>query len=404
MPKEFLTTSGQGHLGCGTMEDLDALLKELESSILQNSDEPSSPDPLPLDKHSRKEDNLKETSATLSDQDNTSPLPAQLVYTTNIQELNVYSEIQEPKKSPPPSKTSAATQLDELMAHLNEMQAKVAVKADAGRKHLPDKQDHKASLDSMLGGLEQELQDLGIDTVPKGHCASCRKPIAGKVIHALGQSWHPEHFICTHCKKEIGSTPFFERSGLAYCPKDYHDLFSPRCAYCAAPILDKVLTAMNQTWHPEHFFCSHCGEVFGTEGFHEKDKKPYCRKDFLAMFSPKCGGCNRPVLENYLSAMDTVWHPECFVCGDCFSSFNTGSFFELDGRPFCELHYHLRQGTLCHGCGQPITGRCVSAMGYKFHPEHFVCAFCLTQLSKGVFREQNDKTYCQPCFNKLFML
>ncbi|XP_062053862.1 leupaxin isoform X2 [Lepus europaeus] len=315
-----------------------------------------------------------------------------------------FREVQEPKKSPPPAKTSAAAQLDELMAHLSEMQAKVSVKADAGKKPVAEKQDHKASLDSMLGGLEQELQNLGIPTVPKGHCASCQKPIAGKVIHALGQSWHPEHFICTHCKEEIGSSPFFERSGLAYCPKDYHHLFSPRCAYCAAPILDKVLTAMNQTWHPEHFFCSHCGEVFGTEGFHEKDKKPYCRKDFLAMFSPKCGGCNRPVLENYLSAMNTVWHPECFVCGDCFSSFSTGSFFELEGRPFCELHYHQRRGTLCHGCGQPITGRCISAMGHKFHPEHFVCAFCLTQLSKGIFKEQNDKTYCQPCFNKLFSL
>nr|XP_048286513.1 leupaxin isoform X3 [Myodes glareolus] len=311
-------------------------------------------------------------------------------------------EVQEPKKSVPPPKTSAAAQLDELMAHLSEMQSKVSVTADASRKPLPDKQDHKASLDSMLGGLEQELQDLGIATVPKGHCASCEKPIAGKVIHALGQSWHPEHFICNHCKEEIGSSPFFERNGLAYCSKDYHLLFSPRCAYCAAPIMDKVLTAMNQTWHPEHFFCSHCGEVFGAEGFHEKDKKPYCRKDFLAMFSPKCGGCNRPVLENYLSAMNTVWHPECFVCGDCFSSFSSGSFFELDGRPFCELHYHQRRGTLCHGCGQPITGRCISAMGHKFHPEHFVCAFCLTQLSKGIFREQNNKTYCHLCFNKLF--
>ncbi|TKC46085.1 hypothetical protein EI555_005408, partial [Monodon monoceros] len=150
--------------------------------------------------------------------------------------------------------------------------------------------------------------------------------------------------------------------------------------------------------------CSSKPLIFLSPGFHEKDKKPYCRKDFLAMFSPKCGGCNRPVLENYLSAMDTVWHPECFVCGDCFSSFSTGSFFELDGRPFCELHYHHRRGTLCHGCGQPIAGRCISAMGYKFHPEHFVCAFCLTQLSKGIFREQNDKTYCQPCFNKLFPL
>lgn len=89
---------------------------------------------------------------------------------------------------------------------------------------------------------------------------------------------------------------------------------------------------------------------------------------------------------------------------DCFSSFSSGSFFELDGRPYCELHYHQRRGTLCHGCGQPITGRCISAMGHKFHPEHFVCAFCLTQLSKGIFREQDDKTYCQPCFTKLFPL
>lgn len=57
----------------------------------------------------------------------------------------------------------------------------VSVKADAGKRPAADKQEHNASLDSMLGGLEQELQDLGIPTVPKGHCASCQKPIAGKV-------------------------------------------------------------------------------------------------------------------------------------------------------------------------------------------------------------------------------
>ncbi|XP_007952072.1 leupaxin [Orycteropus afer afer] len=360
------------------MEELDALLEELENSTLQDSDEYSNPASLPPDQHSRKESNLAEKSKVPSVHDDSAPYQMQLMYTTKIQPPNVCSEAQESKKSPPLPKTSAAAQLDELMAHLCEMQAKVAVKADVGKKQMPDNQDSKASLDSMLGGLEQDLQDLGIATVPKGHCASCQKPIAGKVIHALGQAWHPEHFVCTHCKEEIGFSPFFERSGSAYCRKDYHELFSPRCAYCAAPILDV--------------------------SFHEKDKKPYCRKDFLAMFSPRCGGCNRPVLENYLSAMDTVWHPECFVCGDCFSSFSAGSFFELDGRPFCELHYHHRRGTLCRGCGQPITGRCISAMGHKFHPEHFVCAFCLTQLSKGIFREQNDKTYCQPCFNKLFPL
>uniref|UniRef100_A0A8C8ZB91 Uncharacterized protein n=1 Tax=Prolemur simus TaxID=1328070 RepID=A0A8C8ZB91_PROSS len=98
---------------------------ELERSTLQDSDEYSSPAPLPLDQLSRKENSLKESSNILSVQDNKSPLPAQPVYTTDIKELNVYSEVQEPKELPPPSKTSAAAQLDELMAHLSEMQDKV---------------------------------------------------------------------------------------------------------------------------------------------------------------------------------------------------------------------------------------------------------------------------------------
>lgn len=47
-------------------------------------------------------------------------------------------------------------------------------------------------------------------------------------------------------------------------------------------------------------------------------------------------------------------------------------------------------------------GRCITAMFRKFHPEHFVCAFCLKQLNKGTFKEQNDKPYCHGCFDKLF--
>lgn len=55
---------------------------------------------------------------------------------------------------------------------------------------------------------------------------------------AMGKTWHPEHFVCTHCQEEIGSRNFFERDGQPYCEKDYHSLFSPRCYYCNGPILD----------------------------------------------------------------------------------------------------------------------------------------------------------------------
>ncbi|XP_038139219.1 uncharacterized protein pxnb isoform X2 [Cyprinodon tularosa] len=257
-------------------------------------------------------------------------------------------------------------------------------------------------LDNMLGSLQSDLNKLGVQTAAKGVCGACCKPIVGQVVTAMGRTWHPEHFVCTHCQEEIGSRNFFEREGQPYCEKDYHHLFSPRCYYCNGPILDKVVTALDRTWHPEHFFCAQCGSFFGPEGFHEKDGKAYCRKDYFDMFAPKCGGCARAILENYISALNCLWHPECFVCRECFTPFVNGSFFEHDGQPYCEVHYHERRGSLCSGCQKPITGRCITAMAKKFHPEHFVCAFCLKQLNKGTFKEQNDKPYCQGCFIKLF--
>ncbi|NXL83042.1 PAXI protein, partial [Alectura lathami] len=322
------------------------------------------------------------------------------------------------------SASSATRELDELMASLSDFKVlyldnlhffsiclttfvffslQFMAQGKAGSSSPPSTTPKPGSqLDTMLGSLQSDLNKLGVATVAKGVCGACKKPIAGQVVTAMGKTWHPEHFVCTHCQEEIGSRNFFERDGQPYCEKDYHNLFSPRCYYCNGPILDKVVTALDRTWHPEHFFCAQCGAFFGPEGFHEKDGKAYCRKDYFDMFAPKCGGCARAILENYISALNTLWHPECFVCRECFTPFINGSFFEHDGQPYCEVHYHERRGSLCSGCQKPITGRCITAMGKKFHPEHFVCAFCLKQLNKGTFKEQNDKPYCQNCFLKLF--
>ncbi|KAH8412570.1 hypothetical protein KR009_003176 [Drosophila setifemur] len=257
-------------------------------------------------------------------------------------------------------------------------------------------------LDSMLGNLQANMSRQGVNTVQKGCCNACEKPIVGQVITALGKTWHPEHFTCNHCSQELGTRNFFERDGFPYCEPDYHNLFSPRCAYCNGAILDKCVTALDKTWHTEHFFCAQCGQQFGEDGFHERDGKPYCRTDYFEMFAPKCNGCNRAIMENYISALNSQWHPDCFVCRDCRQPFQGGSFFDHEGLPYCETHYHAKRGSLCAGCSKPITGRCITAMFKKFHPEHFVCAFCLKQLNKGTFKEQKDKPYCHACFDKIF--
>ncbi|XP_036908135.1 paxillin isoform X2 [Sturnira hondurensis] len=361
-----------------------------------------------------------------------SPVPA---ITVNQGEMSSPQRVTPSQQQTRISASSATRELDELMASLSDFKTQglehradgelrwAAGRPPSGRQSSPEGRHEGgfmsqgktgsssppggppkpgSQLDSMLGSLQSDLNKLGVATVAKGVCGACKKPIAGQVVTAMGKTWHPEHFVCTHCQEEIGSRNFFERDGQPYCEKDYHTLFSPRCYYCNGPILDKVVTALDRTWHPEHFFCAQCGAFFGPEGFHEKDGKAYCRKDYFDMFAPKCGGCARAILENYISALNTLWHPECFVCRECFTPFVNGSFFEHDGQPYCEVHYHERRGSLCSGCQKPITGRCITAMAKKFHPEHFVCAFCLKQLNKGTFKEQNDKPYCQNCFLKLF--
>lgn len=69
-------------------------------------------------------------------------------------------------------------------------------------------------------------------------CHTCNDEIVGPVITALNRTYHKEHFICAHCGQELGTRNFYERDGLPYCEKDYHQLFSPKCASCGNTILD----------------------------------------------------------------------------------------------------------------------------------------------------------------------
>uniref|UniRef100_A0A8D3B4P3 LIM zinc-binding domain-containing protein n=1 Tax=Scophthalmus maximus TaxID=52904 RepID=A0A8D3B4P3_SCOMX len=258
------------------------------------------------------------------------------------------------------------------------------------------------SLDSMLGLLQSDLSRQGVQTSSKGNCSACQKPVVGQVVTALGKVWHPEHFVCSECETELGSRNFFEKDGRPYCESDYFTLFSPHCAHCNKPILNKMVTALDKNWHPECFCCVKCSRAFGEEGFHDREGQQYCQQCFLTLFASRCQGCSQPILENYISALNSLWHPQCFVCRECYCPFVNGSFFEHEGKPLCEAHYHQSRGSMCQACQQPILGRCVTAMGAKFHPHHLVCHFCQKPLSKGCFKEQENKPYCHPCFIKLF--
>lgn len=71
---------------------------------------------------------------------------------------------------------------------------------------------------------------------------------------------------------------------------------------------------MGRQFHPEHFTCAECGKPFGDDGFHEKNGQALCKEDFFRLYAPKCQGCDKAITSKFITALDTHWHPECFVC------------------------------------------------------------------------------------------
>ncbi|VDL73775.1 unnamed protein product [Nippostrongylus brasiliensis] len=175
----------------------------------------------------------------------------------------------------------------------------------------------------------------------------------------------------------------------------------------------RCVTALGKNFHLQCFTCSECGREFGDDGFHEKDGLTYCRRDFFRLFAPKCNGCQNPITSNFITALGTHWHPECFVCQGFSVVLNTmvKSVFQTatEHGSYRTPENPRRQGFSEIGDPDWTTqvvgvGRCVTAIGRKFHPEHFRCSYCSRQLTKGTFKEVDRRPFCHKCYNNTYAL
>ncbi|KAF9177906.1 hypothetical protein BGZ51_008168 [Haplosporangium sp. Z 767] len=170
-------------------------------------------------------------------------------------------------------------------------------------------------------------------------CSSCDEPISGMMITAMGKRWHSDHFVCTVCNLNLEHVQFFQKDGLPYCHLDYHDKFSPKCGHCNTAIENECLTALGKSWHPGHFFCRECGNPFDEDGYMVYEDFPYCEKDYLRLFAPKCTGCSDPIKGDFISALKGKWHRDCFGCTVCHIGFDSSSYYVENGKPYCQTHY-----------------------------------------------------------------
>nr|POE47845.1 paxillin-like protein 1 [Quercus suber] len=116
-----------------------------------------------------------------------------------------------------------------------------------------------------------------------------------------------------------------------------------------------------------------------------------------------CRGCGLIIEGKSIKAADGRltgrWHKACFTCKTCDQPFTTADFYVIANLPYCEQHYHEKNGSCCHGCRKGIEGQYLETSSgtsgdKKFHPRCFTCVDCREVLVDDCF-ELGGKVYCE---------
>lgn len=99
-----------------------------------------------------------------------------------------------------------------------------------------------------------------------------------------------------------------------------------------------------------------------------------------------CSKCQLPIPGQFVRALGTVFHLDCFKCADC-GKVVAAKFFPVDGPagvqyPLCETDYFRRLNLLCAKCGGALRGSYITALGSSR------CLFLLKHELSVAFHEQ----------------
>lgn len=117
-----------------------------------------------------------------------------------------------------------------------------------------------------------------------------------------------------------------------------------------------------------------------------------------------CAQCGRKVEGEGTgcSAMDKVFHIDCFCCYVCKVNLQGKPFYSLESKPYCEEDY-LNTLEKCCVCTRPILDRILRATGKPYHPSCFTCVVCGQSLDGIPFTvDATNQIHCIQCFHKKF--
>ncbi|MEE6508488.1 hypothetical protein FKM82_021323 [Ascaphus truei] len=129
-----------------------------------------------------------------------------------------------------------------------------------------------------------------------------------------------------------------------------------RCSRCGENVVGEGTgcTAMDQVFHVECFTCMTCNSKLRGQPFYAVEKKAFCEPCYIRTLE-QCNVCAKPIMERILRATGKAYHPHCFTCVVCFRSLD-GIPFTVDasGHIHCIEDFHKKFAPRCSVCKEPI--------------------------------------------------
>eukprot|EP01124_Arcella_intermedia_P008152 TRINITY_DN150_c0_g1_i6.p1 TRINITY_DN150_c0_g1~~TRINITY_DN150_c0_g1_i6.p1 ORF type:complete len:500 (-),score=50.28 TRINITY_DN150_c0_g1_i6:41-1540(-) len=131
------------------------------------------------------------------------------------------------------------------------------------------------------------------------------------------------------------------------------------CVRCQEPIVGPIVQAMGKNYHPDHFVCEYCSQPFpGGRFIKASDDNLYCEQDFAELFAKRCKVCNDIIRGKVVNADGVTFHPEHFICVGCGTN--------MVGQAY-KVHPDTKH-VYCKTCLPPELR--------KIRPEDHICAQC----------------------------
>lgn len=219
------------------------------------------------------------------------------------------------------------------------------------------------------------------------------------------------------------SSPVNTPSTTPFNPKDQFMTMTASTPTTALTSINNNLNNHHSNHHPDHHHQTQTHQHHSTQSqsqshLHHHHQNPNHHLPNSSYPSPgsssgtsrqPCAKCGQTMTGQFVRALGTVYHLDCFRCQDC-NKVVASKFFPvdagLDGKtqyPLCETDYFRRLGLICGKCGGALRGSYITALDMKFHVEHFTCSICPTIFGpQDSYYEHSGKVYCHYHYSTRF--